>query len=355
MEPAIVSFGPDRPSSASASPVARGTAALLAAADRCHGDPEPMLEALRTMPGAPPLPGSGGTAALWELLASVAALDLTAARTLEPHLDAAAILDQAGSAWEPGTAWGVFAAEGPGLRLEASPTHDDGTWLLRGDKPWCSLAPRLDRAVITAAVPGGRRAFALDLRQDAVVPGHATWASHGLANVPSGPIRLEGAAASPIGGTDWYLRREGFAWGGLAVAACWFGGAVGLFRTLRQAATRREPDQLALAWLGEADRLLACGADMLAAVADAVDADRVGWRRAHRVRGQIASLCDRLLVICGQALGPGPLAFDADHARRVSDLSVYIRQHHAARDDAALGRLVLEESGRERACGVGAW
>jgi hypothetical protein len=35
---------------------------------------------------------------------------------------------------------------------------------------------------------------------------------------------------------------------------------------------------------------------------------------------------------------PGPLAFEAEHATRVSDLRVYVRQHHAERDTAALGK-----------------
>ncbi|WP_417215830.1 acyl-CoA dehydrogenase [Arthrobacter sp.] len=343
-------------STAAPIPAAGGaTAAWLHAAARCAGDPSPMLAALRNTPGPPPVPGTGATLSLWELLASVAALDLTAARTLEPHLDAAAILDQAGIAWVPGTTWGVFAAEGPGLKLEAGAEDDDGTWRLRGDKPWCSLAGSLDHALITAAVPGGRRAFTVDLRQSGVVPAPSTWASHGLANVPSGPIRLDDVAARPVGGTDWYLRRDGFAWGGLAVAACWFGGAVGLYRTLIQSATRREPDQLALAWLGEADRLLASGAALLADAAHQVDAGRVGWGVAHRVRGHIASLCGRMLSLTGQSLGPGPLTFDADHARRVADLTVYVRQHHAARDDASLGRLLLEDSTAGQGTGVRPW
>ena len=42
----------------------------------------------------------------------------------------------------------------------------------------------------------------------------------------------------------------------------------------------------------------------------------------------------------GHALGPGPLAMDAEHAARVADLTLYVRQHHAERDLAALGRLV---------------
>lgn len=43
----------------------------------------------------------------------------------------------------------------------------------------------------------------------------------------------------------------------------------------------------------------------------------------------------------GHALGPAPLAFDEDHARRVADLELYVRQHHAERDLAQLGSAVL--------------
>jgi hypothetical protein len=44
----------------------------------------------------------------------------------------------------------------------------------------------------------------------------------------------------------------------------------------------------------------------------------------------------------GHALGPAPLARDERHARRVADLQLYLRQHHAERDEAALGRAVLD-------------
>ncbi len=316
---------------------------LLAEASRCAGDPLPLLPILRAAPDPAPVPGTGNTLALWEFLAALAAEDLTAARAVEPHLDAAAILAQAGVQLPAGTTWGVFAAESSGTRLEAKPNNDGGAWLLSGTKPWCSLAAQLDHAVVTAHVDGGRRAFAVDLTQPAVTVEPAEWISRGLAGVPSGPVSFQQAVATPVGGTDWYLRRPGFAWGGIGVAACWFGGAVGLFRTLRTAATSRTPDQLALAWLGEADRLLAAGADVLAAAAAAVDAGAAGAVQAHRVRGQIAAICSRMLEICGHALGPAPLVWDEQHARRVADLTVYLRQHHASRDDAALGALVLEQ------------
>ena len=54
-----------------------------------------------------------------------------------------------------GRTWGVYAAEGPGVRLEAV---DDGDgWRLSGTKPWCSLAGVLDAALVTAHLAGGGR------------------------------------------------------------------------------------------------------------------------------------------------------------------------------------------------------
>jgi len=41
-----------------------------------------------------------------------------------------------------------------------------------------------------------------------------------------------------------------------------------------------------------------------------------------------------------RALGAGPLGHDEAHSRRVADLTVYLRQHHAERDFADLGAQV---------------
>jgi hypothetical protein len=48
---------------------------------------------------------------------------------------------------------------------------------------------------------------------------------------------------------------------------------------------------------------------------------------------------DEAITRTGRALGPKPLAMDAEHAQRVADLTMYVRQSHAERDLAALGRL----------------
>ena len=63
---------------------------------------------------------------------------------------------------------------------------------------------------------------------------------------------------------------------------------------------------------------------------------------AGRVRTVVAAAAEDVLERVGHSLGPAPLARDDRHARRVADLQLYLRQHHAERDEAALGRAVLD-------------
>lgn len=298
-----------------------------------------------------PRPGGGRTATLLSGLAALAAGDLTVARVVEPHLDAVSILSEAGGAGEAArgladadAVWAVWAAEAPGARLEA--VRRDGGWRLTGTKPWCSLAGRVDAALVTAWTSDTERGlFACDARDAGVVPSAGGWHARGLADVVSSSVAFEDVGAVEVGSPGWYLERPGFAWGGIAVAACWFGGAVGLARALARAARRRDPDQLALAHLGAADRALTAGRLALADAAARIDAGSAqhtaGARLALRVRGIVADTAESVLVRVGHALGPAPLALDEEHARRVADLTLYLRQHHAERDDVALGRSLL--------------
>ena len=54
----------------------------------------------------------------------------------------------------------------------------------------------------------------------------------------------------------------------------------------------------------------------------------------------VETAVDETLTRTGRALGPGPLSQDARHAERVADLTIYVRQSHAERDLAELGRIV---------------
>ncbi|WP_395638668.1 acyl-CoA dehydrogenase [Pseudolysinimonas sp.] len=300
------------------------------------------LELARDLGGRSEGPGDGATTDLWEALATVAATDLGAARVVEPHLDAVAILRQAGES-RPVGAWGVFAAEGGDAPLIA--TAEAAGVTLTGTKPWCSLADRLDGALVTAASADGTRGlYAVSLRDPGVevIPG--AWHARGLSELPSGPVRFADVAATPVGEPGWYLTRPGFEWGGIGVAACWFGGAVGIARAVH-AAARARPNPFLLMHLGAIDRGLADARRALAEAASLVDARRGGERiLAKRVRATVAAVAEDVIARAGHALGPAPLALDAEHAKRVADLTLYIRQHHAERDLESLGSALAEES-----------
>ena len=292
-----------------------------------------------------PRPAGGATGDRWDLLATVAAQDLTVARVLEPHLDALAILAEAGQEPEPGSSWGVWAAEGGGERLLAR--GDDSTgWVLEGRKPWCSLAGEVSHGLVTAWVGDRRRLFAIALDDDGVTVEVGTWAPAGLAAVVTGPVAMRSVAARPVGTTGWYFERDGFWWGGVGVAAVWYGGAVGLARRLAAQMTAREPDQLALMHLGEVDAALSAARATLGQAASQVDGGQVVGRQAMllgaRVRHVVASAVEAVSRQVAHALGPAPLSQEPEHASRVADLALYVRQHHAERDAANLGRILYE-------------
>jgi alkylation response protein AidB-like acyl-CoA dehydrogenase len=277
-----------------------------------------------------------------DAVAALAAGDLTVARVLEPHLDALIILREADRPLPSEGSWGVFAAEDPRRPLRAEPS--DTGWRLSGTKPWCSLAGLLDRALVTAQAPDGNRLFAVDLTAQGVqVADGRGWVAHGLPAVTSVPVEFDATPAEPVGAPGWYLDRPGFGWGAVRVAACWLGGLTALVDQLReQVAARHSGDPLRGYNLGQAD--LARWSAELAVnhAATAIDADYAlpadqARRLAARTRAVVAGAVEVVLTQVGHALGPAPLAFDAEYAQRVADLTLYVRQHHAERDLSAHG------------------
>jgi alkylation response protein AidB-like acyl-CoA dehydrogenase len=328
--------------------------AVRRAATTEPGDVATALETALLLGREGALVGVGYTATLWEALATTASADLGAARAIEPHLDALAILSQATETAinagqvdvdaDAARTWGVFAAEGgPPLRITATAAG----WQLDGTKPWCSLADRLSAALVTATdTDGERHLVSVDLRHPGVevVPGG--WHARGLSEIPSGPVRFAAVPAVEVGEPGWYLTRPGFSWGGIGVAACWFGGAVGIARTVFAAVSAKEtPDRLQLMHLGAIDEQLESARRALAEAAALVDAGAAegapGRLLAKRVRGTVARACEEVLTHAAHALGPAPLAHNPVHAKRVADLQLYVRQHHAERDEASLGEALV--------------
>jgi hypothetical protein len=310
---------------------------LVAAARPAGEDIGAALRLARDFGRQLPLPGGGRTAVRWAVLAAVAQENLTVARVMEAHTDALAILAESGQPLPDGT-WGVFAAESADHRLEAR------EMTLTGVKPWCSLAGHLDAALVTAHTGDGRQLFRVSLRHPSVsVDPPGDWVARGLRTVTSQAVRFDGTPAEPVGAPGWYLTRPGFAWGAIGVAACWHGGAAGLGATLVRRSAGRTGD-LADLHAGIVDAALHASAAVLSSAAGELDAGRAcgpaGDVLGLRARAVVAGTVEGVIRQVGHALGPAPLAFDEEHARRVADLDLYVRQHHAERDLARLGAAI---------------
>ena len=198
--------------------------------------------------------------------------------------------------------------------------------------------------LVTAAADDGRRLFLAPLDPRRVTVDAGRWTGPGMRGSDTADVVFADVPAVPVGPVEGYVERPGLWHGGIGVAAVWAGGARRLAGALSRAAAARPEDPLTALALGEADVASAGAGAALEVAARQVDADpadaAAARLRALRVRALVADAVDRVLGTTARALGPGPLAHDAGHARHVADLEVYVRQHHGARDLADLGRLL---------------
>jgi hypothetical protein len=294
-----------------------------------------------------PRPGSGHTWERFRTLATIASTNLSAARLIEGHLDALAILAEAGMAARTGATYGVWAARSGMGGLRAQPVA--GGWRLSGPKAFCSGGRMLDRALVTAEADDGYRLFDIDVIEQviSVVPG--SWLAVGMADSASETVEIGGPVipeTAAVGLPDFYTNRPGFSFGAVGVAACWYGGALGLVKGIVGQMSGSDPH--ALAEIGRAEAQLQAMGDVLRAEAARIDADPSDeGHRAHRgalvVRELVHQLCTDVLREVAAAGGARPLCHDAEQAQRAADLYVYLSQHHGSRDAAELGRLALEQ------------
>lgn len=289
-----------------------------------------------------PPPARGYTAGHWRRLAVLGEQDLPLAKLVEPHHDAMAILADLGTApADPDDIWAVWAAEPPFAVLEA---HNDADgWTLTGRKAFCSGADLVSRALVTADVPNGSRLFAVRLPDDGITIDHDSpaWTGPGMARARTVSLAFDEVRAVPVGAPGAYTDRAGFWWGAIGIAAIWFGGARGVARVLEDA--RGRLDAHGLAHLGAVRAELESLALVLDAAARAADSGELEPRQVERlalvVRARASAVVESVISHVGRASGPGPLAFDPDHASGVVDLQVFVRQHHAERDLESLGSM----------------
>jgi alkylation response protein AidB-like acyl-CoA dehydrogenase len=291
-----------------------------------------------------PLPGSGDTARRLQRLADLAEIDVVAGRLAEAHTDAVAILAELdGPDVQAGHFWGVWAAESRDAVVRA---RDAGSRVIvDGTKPWCSGAALCTHALVTVRLDSGERGLvAVELDQRGVHPLPSGWRNVGMAESDTRSVQFTAAEGVAVGSPGEYLSRPGFWHGAVGVSACWLGGARAVASPLYSRATDESADAHALAHLGAVDAVLAAGQATLMWAAAEIDADpanRKGQAElvARRARAVVEIAVDDAIGRTARALGPGPLCQDAQHAKRVADLTIYVRQSHAERDLERLGRL----------------
>ena len=330
-------------------------------AGRAASSPDTVGEALRLAAGWGPRlerPGQGRTAELWSALATLGSVDLTVARVVEPHLDALAILAEA-QASDGLEAAGIPATPRGGCmpprgRVSGSPRWRWGrAGSSTGTKPWCSLADRVSHALVTAWVDDSTRGlFALDLGESGVraaaggrgvgeprpARGHELRGRGDAGARPDRWGRRAGTSSAPASRGAGSVSRPS----GSGPRSPWAGGSGGT-------SSQRAADQVAQLHIGQLDLA-------------PVHAPAPRWRRprGRRTAGSTASRpgwslrapaawWPRRSRPCSGSpttrWARGRSRPDAEHAQRVSDLRLYVRQHHAERDVADLGRQVLADAG----------
>ncbi|MBK3785140.1 acyl-CoA/acyl-ACP dehydrogenase [Paraburkholderia aspalathi] len=297
-----------------------------------------------------PLPGHGQTLVRWRTLAAVAACDLGLVKLFEGHTDALAILAELhGPTPSLGSRWGVWAAEPPDTRVRASKcvtrteTEDAGQLYLSGTKAWCSGAGVVSHALVTAWLDDEPVLAAVAMDHASISIDTSKWQAIGMQATASADVSFDQTPATRVGAAHAYVRRPGFWHGGAGIAACWYGAATQIGRTLREASTQRA-DAHRLAHLGAVDVALAGAAAVLRETAAHIDANPQAdsQREVMRARLVVEEAAAAVMCHATRTLGAGPLCRDGRFARALADLPVFLRQSHAERDLAALGELTVK-------------
>ena len=287
-----------------------------------------------------PHPGAGRTLDRWRVFADLSAQNLSLVKIAEAHADALSILAECDM--QPparGTRWAVWAANPPNVKLEARRLGD--TVRLSGTKAWCSGAALVTHALVTCLDGDVPLLARVEIGQRGISIRPSTWANAGMAAALTTSIDFRNAEAKLVGVPGVYVERPGFWQGAIGIAACWHGAAIAIARPLLAACVTRK-DAHAFAHLGAIQASLSASASALREAAGWIDAYPTGAARrvALTTRAVVEQAATETIQRAGRALGANPLCMDAEHAQRVADLTVFMRQSHAEHDLEALGQSV---------------
>jgi alkylation response protein AidB-like acyl-CoA dehydrogenase len=291
-----------------------------------------------------PKPGSGGTPARFAALADWATRDLSLGRLVEGHVDALAILAEAGKIVDSGAVYGVWAARQSVGGTTAVRVAEG--WHLEGTKAFCSGSTRIDRALVTAECEDGYRLFDISVAENVKGAHAGSWPAVGMADSLSETLEFGGPpvpTSRAIGPPNFYLERPGFWFGATGVAACWYGGARGLVHDVLRS-IGPHPSEPVMVELGHAVAhidLMRRAIDSSAREIDDDPRDRAddAKRRAFVIRHAVHHAAQEVLVHAAAAGGARPFCLNSEQAQRVADLYVYLAQYNGPQDANVLGHM----------------
>lgn len=288
-----------------------------------------------------PLPGVGQTGQRFGLLRAMSARNPSLGRLFEAHCDAQAIFTDAEVTIPANSALAVWASSSIS-RVTATTTPHGLT--LNGTQNFCGGAGVVDGALITVSCADGERLVYVRTNQVGVAIDLSTWNTTAFSDASVGTVRLTNVEihqADMVGHPHFYSARPGFWWGAVGVAACWAGITDRLLDMQRLRSSRC--DEIASVSLGLRSALC-WGIDAsLDFAARAIDQPSSESARALALsaRYQVAAAASRILRSIENEAGPGPLAFDPEWVRAVTELRMALGQHHGDRDLRELGNLAV--------------
>jgi alkylation response protein AidB-like acyl-CoA dehydrogenase len=286
-----------------------------------------------------PLPGGGDTARRFAELRSQSGNNPSVGRLFEAHVDALAILHEAGVSAPPQAAMAVWAAGGrQPLRLQHA---SNGKVRLAGRKSFCGGASLVDLALVTATSVEGEQLVLVDLHADQLHIDETTWKSDAFRDSGTCTVDfhdLEVPVDALIGPPGWYGSRAGFWHGAAGVAAVWAGIADAVIA--RMIPWLRHSDQVAEVAIGRSRAATWAIDAALTSAAAHIDAHPTenALTVALACRHTVGVHIDAILRSFDQEVGPAATAFDADLARLRCELGMALAQGHGDRDLAELAR-----------------
>ena len=293
-----------------------------------------------------PDPARGHTAERHARLLEVGRADLQIARVAEAHTDAISILHEAGRSEVSAALYGVWAAEDSACQLDlVERPGQSGGFVLTGTKAFCTGAAMLDRALVTVRRDACAYLVDIDLRDEHVTFDDSGWRTPAFSATSTSVATFHDyrvSEADIVGRPGWYLDRVGFWHGACGPAACWAGGAIGLVDHAIGAAGLKPADPHRDAQVGALAALRWQLESLVETAGREIDLQpddtSAAMQRALMLRHSVERAATAIVDLYGRALGPRPLIQDAEVIRRVSEVLLYIRQHHDEHDLESIGR-----------------